>query len=166
MKFNFNITRIRFRAGSGQRGESWMAGICIPRGKGALNGARGSQLSALSSQDATLIPSRALFLGPFRIRPSSFVLSSILRNARGSSRCSSFAMNNWVLSSSREPRARYRNCANSLRESRPLPFCDSARNRYGCSSHLGDKAIEFVFPKLLDGSIDLPCQIRRLTPRD
>src|SRR4030081_3820831 len=38
MKFNFNISRIRFRVGSGQRGESWVAGICITRGNGALNG--------------------------------------------------------------------------------------------------------------------------------
>src|SRR5437660_1367861 len=39
MKFNFNINRIRFRVGSGQRGESWVVGICITRGNGALNGA-------------------------------------------------------------------------------------------------------------------------------
>src|SRR6266436_7253235 len=39
MKFNFNITRIRFLVGSGQRGESWVVGICIPWGNGALNGA-------------------------------------------------------------------------------------------------------------------------------
>jgi hypothetical protein len=139
MKFNFNITRIRFRAGSGQRGESWMAGICIPRGKGALNGERGSQLSALSSQDATLIPSRTLFIRPFRIRPSSFVLSSILRNTRGSRSCSSFAMNNWVSSSSREPRAR-RELRKFLAGVASFAFCDIAGNRYGCSSHLGGKA--------------------------
>src|ERR1700681_3855408 len=38
MKFNFNINRIRFRAGSGQRGESRMVGICITWGNGAFNG--------------------------------------------------------------------------------------------------------------------------------
>src|ERR1700674_3161754 len=66
MKFNFNINRIRFRAGSGQRGESRTVGICIPRGNGALNGERSSQLSALSCQEATLIPSRTLCIRPFQ----------------------------------------------------------------------------------------------------
>jgi len=38
MKFNFNMNRIRFRVGRGQRGESRIAVICITRGNGALNG--------------------------------------------------------------------------------------------------------------------------------
>ena len=166
MKFNFNITRIRFRTGSGQRGESWMAGICIPRGKGPLNGERGSQLSALSSQDSTLIPSRTLFIRPFRIRPSSFVLSSILRNTRGSRQCSSFAMNNMGFEFEQGTPSTIQELRKFLAGVASFAFCDIAGNRYGCSSHLGGKAIEFVFRKLLGGSIDLQCQIRRLTPRD
>src|ERR1700737_1344635 len=77
-----------------------------PPGEGGIERRKRLAAPALSSQDATLIPSRTLFIRPFRIRPSSFVLSSILRNTRGSRSCSSFAMNNWVSSSSREPRAR------------------------------------------------------------
>src|ERR1700732_1235765 len=74
-----------------------------PAGEGGIERRKRLAAPALSSQDATLIPSRTLFIRPFRIRPSSFVLSSILRNTRGSRQCSSFAMNNWVSSSSREP---------------------------------------------------------------
>src|SRR5260370_5890098 len=166
MKFNFNITRIRFRAGSGQRGESWMAGICIPRGKGALNGERGSQLSALSSQDATLIPSRTRVIRPFRIRPSS------LRSAFHSSGYEVFEIVPFFCN---EPfgfefeqgtPSTLQALCKFLAGVASFAFCDIARNRYGCSSHLGGKAIEFVFRKLLGGSIDLQCQIRRLTPRD
>src|SRR5208282_604937 len=38
MKCNFNISRIRFREGGGQRSESPIAVICITWEKGALNG--------------------------------------------------------------------------------------------------------------------------------
>ena len=38
MNFNFNISRIRFRAGAGQRTASRIAVICITRRNGALNG--------------------------------------------------------------------------------------------------------------------------------
>ena len=161
MKFNFNITRIRFRAGSGQRGESWMAGICIPRGKGALNGERGSQLSALSSQDATLIPSRTLLIRPFRIRPSSFVLSS-----EGFEIVQFFCYEQLGFEFEQGTPSTIRELRKFLAGVASFAFYDIAGNRYGCSSHLGGKAIKFVFRKLLGGSIDLQCQIRRLTPRD
>ena len=166
MKFNFNINRIRFRAGSGQRGESRTVGICIPRGNGALNGERSSQLSALSSQEATLIPSRTLFIRPFRIRPSSFVLSSILREYEGFEIVQFFCYEQLGFEFEQGTPSTIQELRKYLAGVASFAFGDIAGNRYGCPSHLGGRAIKFVFRNLLGGSIDLQCEIRRFTPRD
>src|ERR1700674_2561549 len=83
MKFNFNITRIRFRVGNGQRGESRTVGICIPWGKGALNGETssfqnkdqllcGARLRKLFSCSAAVFRPKLLQLG--ELRQSSYFL--------------------------------------------------------------------------------------------
>jgi hypothetical protein len=166
MKFNFNINRIRFGVGGGQRSPSPMDVICITRGNGALNGERSSQLSALSSREETLIPSRTLFSKA--IQDSSQLFRSVFHLA-GWERFEiaqflcyeqlGFEFEQGTPSTIQE-------LSKFLAGVASFAFGDVAGNRYGCSPHLGGQAIKLVFRKLLGGSINLQCQIRRFTPRD
>src|SRR5580704_12012401 len=101
--------------------------------------ARSSRLSALRKRRS--FPLERPLIGPFRIRPSSFVLSSILREYEG------FENPEHDAGTAEIP------CGSSVLNA----FCDIAGNRYRRPSHLGGKAIEFVFRNPWGGSIDLQC---------